>query len=231
MRETEKNDICVTLEDVKLKVQIEKPWQVVDNDTTNDFTTCTLQKSRDAGAFVEKCSTIDENLMLTCYVQSVKLSSLENFQFPLKVNSLCTIEAVRDLLANMQTSSCTNFSDSQFTLTLQLVLSMLIPLKSRSFKFHGVIWFIYEQMRLITQSVYNYSYNFLFFASFLQHFAKRLPFFRTSDNCLLPCYNTICKITLSKAMSSLIEQHDSTFLCYVKEKVITYSQATRLLCF
>ena len=32
-------------------------------------------------------------------------------------------------------------------------------------------------------------------------------------------------------MSSLIEQHDSTFLCYVKEKVITYSQATRLLCF
>jgi len=73
MRETEKNDLCLTLEDVKLKVQIEKPWQVVDSDATNDFTICTLQKSRDAGAFVEKCLTIDEILMLTCYVQSVKL--------------------------------------------------------------------------------------------------------------------------------------------------------------
>jgi len=81
------------------------------------------------------------------------------------VNSLSTIEAVRDLLANMQTSPCTNYSDSQFALILQLVLSMLIPLKSESFKFRGVIWFMYEQMRLMTLSVYNYSYDYLVFAS------------------------------------------------------------------
>jgi len=108
---------------------------------------------RYAGAFVEKSLTIDQNLTLTCYVQSVKLSSLKNLQFPLKVNSQRTIVAVRDLLANMQTSPCTIYSDSQFILTLQSFLSMLIPLQSESFKFHGVIWFMYVQMRLMTQSV------------------------------------------------------------------------------
>jgi len=59
----------------------------------------------------------DENLMLTCYMRSVKLSSLDNFQFPLKVNSLRTIEAMQNLLANMQMSPC----------TLYLTISSLKP--------------------------------------------------------------------------------------------------------
>jgi len=37
-------------------------------------------------------------------MRSVKLPYLDNFQFPLKVNSLRTIKAVRDLLINIQTS-------------------------------------------------------------------------------------------------------------------------------
>jgi len=40
--EQEKYALCLTLEDVKHKVQTEKPWQLVDSDTTNDFTICTL---------------------------------------------------------------------------------------------------------------------------------------------------------------------------------------------
>jgi len=140
----EKYDFWLTLEDVKHKVQIEKPWQVLDSDTTNNFTICIIQYSSNADASVDKCLTIDENLMLTCYMPSVKLSSLDKFQFPLKVNSLRTIEEVRDVLTNIQIPSCTNCSDSQFILILQLVLSLLVPFKSGNFEFHKVIRFMYE---------------------------------------------------------------------------------------
>jgi len=150
----------------------------------------------------------------------IEIPSLETFQFPLKENSLRTIETVRDVFTNIQTAPCTNCSDRQFILILQMVLSLLIPLKPESFKFHRVIWFMYKQLRLITQSVYSYSYDFLVFASVFYNTAPNAyRFLRTNGNCLLPCYNTIRKIKLSKAMSPLIEQHDSTCLCYVKEKV------------
>ena len=214
----EEYDFCLTLEDVKHKVQIEKPWQVLDSDTTNNLNICIMQYSSNAGASVDKCLTIDENLMLTCYMRSVKLSSLDKFEFPLKVNSLRTIEEVRDVLTNIQTPSCTNCSDGQFFLILQLVLSLLIPLKSENFKFYRVTWFMCEQLRLMTQSVCCYSYDFLVFASVFYNTAPNAyRFLRTSGDCLLPCLNTIRKITLSKTMRPLIEQHD-TFLCYVKEK-------------
>jgi len=108
----EKYDFWLTLENVKHKVQIEKQWQVSDSDTTNNFNICIVQYSSNAGASVDQCLTIDENLMLTCYMRSVKLSSLDKFKLPLKVNSLRTIEEVRDVLTNIQIPSCTNCSDS-----------------------------------------------------------------------------------------------------------------------
>jgi len=150
------------------------------------------------------------------------------------VNSLRTIETVLDVFSNIQTSSShTHWSDGQFISILQLVLSLLIPLKSESFKFHQMIWFIYEQLRLMKQGVCCYSYDFLVFASVFYNTAPNAyRFLRTSGNCLVPCNNTIRKITLSKAMSPLIEQHDSMFLCYVKEKVkILQPSDKRLLCF
>jgi len=38
--EQEKYYLCLTLEDVKHKLQIEKSWQLVDGDIINDFTIC-----------------------------------------------------------------------------------------------------------------------------------------------------------------------------------------------
>jgi len=175
----EQYDLCQTLEDVKHKLQIEKPWQLFEIDSTNNFTVGILQQSSDDGTLVEKCLTIDEHLMLSCYMSSVELLSLDRFQFPLKVNSLRTIETVLDVFSNIQTSpSHTHCSDGQFILILQLVLSLLIPLKSESFKFHQVISFMYEQLRLMKQGVCCYSYDFLVFASvFLQHCTKRVQVF------------------------------------------------------
>jgi len=167
-----------------------------------------VSKLRPSGYRFDGVRNHDENVTLTCYVRSVKLSSLDKFQFPLKVNSLHTIEAVRDLVTNMQTSPGTNCSDSQFILILQLVLSLLVPLKSESFKYHGMIWFMYEQLGLMTQSVYSYSYDFLVFASVFYNTAPNAyRFLRTSGNCLLPCYNTIRKITLSNSINPVYEQH------------------------
>ena len=82
-----------------------------------------------------------------------------------------------------------------------------------------------EQLPLMTQSVCCYSHDFLVFASAFYNTAPNAySFLRTSGNCLLPCYNTILKIILSKAMRPSIEQHDSTFLCYLKEKVTILQQ-------
>ena len=189
----EEYDFCLTLEDVKHKVQIKKPWQVLDSDTTNISNICIIQYTSNAGASVDKCLTIDEILMLTCCMRSVNLSSLDKFQFPLKVNSLRTIEKVRDVLTNIQTPSCTNCSDSQFNLILQLVLSLLIPLTSVNFKFHRVIWFMCEQLPLMTQSVYCYSCDFLAFASVFYNTAPNAyRFLRTSGSCIQPCLNQGC---------------------------------------
>jgi len=44
MRRTGEIDLCLTVQDVKHKVQIEKPWQFADSDTTNDLTVCMLQQ-------------------------------------------------------------------------------------------------------------------------------------------------------------------------------------------
>jgi len=72
----------------------------------------------------------------------------------------------------------------------------------------------------MTQSVYSYSSDFLVFASVFYNTAPNAyRLLRTRGRCLLPCYNTICKITLSNIMSASTEQHGSTFLRYAKEKV------------
>jgi len=65
---------------------------------------------------------------------------------------------------------------------------------------------MYEQLPLMTQSVCCYSHDFLVFASAVYNTAPNAySFLRTCDNCLLPCYSTILKITLSKATSPSIE--------------------------
>jgi len=79
----------------------------------------------------------------------------------------------------------------------------------------------YEQLRLMTQSVDRYSYDFLVFASVFCNTAPNTYVF-CAQVAIVFCHvtnNTICKITLSKTMSPSIEQHDTTFLCYVKEKM------------
>jgi len=75
----EKYDLCQTLEDVKHRLQIEKPWQLFEIDSTNNFTIAILQQSSDGGTSAEKCLTIDENLMLSWYMSSVELPSLDKF--------------------------------------------------------------------------------------------------------------------------------------------------------
>ena len=67
---------------------IEKPWQMADN-------------------FI-LWGELYSHLLLG----SVKCSSLDKFQFPLKVNSLRTVKGVRDVFTNMSMSPCTNCFDS-----------------------------------------------------------------------------------------------------------------------
>ena len=58
----------------------------------------TLLSNIETGPQIQKAIHIDNDLVVNVYVQSVKLSALRNFKFPLKVDSLSTVFDICDSL-------------------------------------------------------------------------------------------------------------------------------------
>ena len=78
----------------------------------------------------------------------------------------------------------------------------------------------------------NYDYKLLIFSALLYNISPHAyRFLRRSGNLILPCYNTIRRITLSSSLSPSVEQTDTTFLYYIKQKFqcLDPSDATVLL--
>ena len=165
-------------------------------------------------------------------MQFVKLTTLNQYQFPLKTEFLSDINNVCDELAS---SSCTINSkemDGGFILRLNLISSLLIILKLGNFKFCNVVDFVYEQLRLLTNDKINYGCEFLVFSVLPNNISPHAyRFLRRSGNLILPCYNTIRRIILSSSMSPSVEQMNRTFLYYIKQKLqcLDPSDATVLL--
>ena len=117
---------------------------------------CTMSMTETAGPAISAAVCIDEKLVLTVYMQSIQLTSLNQHRFPLKVDSLSHISKVCDELTLKNSKENSNLSqshvDRNFIVRLYLILSLLIPLQDDSFKFCTVLKFIYEQLSLLKKT-------------------------------------------------------------------------------
>ena len=191
---------------------------------------CTVTNFENVGPNIPKAIHIDDTLLLTAFMQSVKLMTLNQHQFPLKIEYLSDITNVCDELTSSAYTLNSKEMDGGFMLRLNLILSLLITLKSDNFKFCND--FVYEQLRLLIKDKINYGYELLIFSALLHNISPHAyRFLRRNGNLILPCYNTIRRITLSSSMSPSVEQTDTTFLYYIKQKCqcLDPSDATVLL--
>ena len=118
---------------------------------------------------------LDESLMLNAYVKSQRPNLIVKHRFPLKVNFLSDINSIIDeveLLNIEQLSSKTE--NTLMILRLNLILSLLKPLKLDSFKFCNAVKFTYDQLSLMTKLGMGYSYKFLIFLQYCIMFRRKL---------------------------------------------------------
>ena len=207
---------CHNLQDIKNKLNLAEPWKLLVNGTNITF--CTLDSSDDKGPNITKAITIDKNMILNSYIHTERLPSIDKYRFPLKVTSISEIRNISEALVSLNSNSTTDKIDVDFTIRLNFILPLLFPIND-SFKFCTVIKFIYEQLHLMTKVNMCYSPEFLIFYSlFYNILPHAYKFLRRSGHCILPCYSTIRKITLSSSMSPSVEQTDKNFLFYIKQK-------------
>jgi len=166
--------------------------------------------------------------MMNAFIKSQRLTLIDKHRFPVKVNSLSEIYSITDALESLDSEPLSSKigDTTAFAIRLNLILSLLLSLKNDSFKFCNVVKFIYDQLNLITKTSMRYSYDFLIFSSIFYNMSPHAyRFLRSSGHCILPCYSTIRKITLSSSMSPSVEQSDKSFAFYTKQKFRSLSSS------
>ena len=223
---------CATMKDAQEKFKAKHPWNTIKQE--DSFHIFTVSNENGIGPNIQNAISIDNDLMLNIYMNSVKLSKLHHFTFPLDVYHIDVVYEVCDALErmNMLPNSNTASLDS-LQVRMQLILSLLLPMKSASFKYHAVIWFIFEQIRLMMLKSLSHSHDFMVFSSLFYNISPQAyRFFRASGNCIFSCYSTIRKLTFFSTMSRLSEQNDGIFLQYVRQKFKRlYNMAIKPLCY
>ena len=110
-----------------------------------------MKNLQSAGPTISSAVCIEDDLTLTTYMKSVKLTSLGKYRFPIKVDSLLDIANICDDLSSLISDQNPNFAPKQldinFILRLNLILSFLIPHQDDSFKFCNIIKFVFEELR------------------------------------------------------------------------------------
>ena len=133
----QKQNHCETLQDIKQKIILQSPWKLIEHE--NSLSICTVTNSENVGPNISKAIRIDDTLLLTAFMQSVKLTTLNQHQFPLKIEYLSDITNVCDELASSAYTLNSKEMDGGFILRLNLILLLLITLKSDNFKFCNVV--------------------------------------------------------------------------------------------
>ena len=178
-----------------------------------------MNNLQSAGPTISSAVCIENNLMLTTYMKSIKLTTLGKYCFPMKVDIANICDDLSSLISDQNPNLAPKQLDINFILRLILILSLLIPLQDDSCKFCNIIKFVYEQLHLLIKEKKCFSYDFLLFSSLLYNVSPHAyRFLQSSGSIILPCYTTIRKITLSSSMSPSIEQTDKTCLFYIKQK-------------
>ena len=208
---------CANLSEFYDKFQVQNPWNKLKQTESVDI--FMIKNQDELGPQIHHAVCIKSDLMLSVYMNNVKLSKLDKFTFPLKVKTIDIVHQICDVIEAVTLESNETLTNDSFLLLLNLVLSLLLHMKSENFKHHTSIWFIYEQIRLMTMKTISYSQDLLIFSSlFYNILPHAYKFFRESGNCIFPCYSTIHKITGSETMSPLAEQRNHNFLQYIRQK-------------
>ena len=149
-KQRQKENEIQSLQDIKQNLKYNNKWKLLDCNKT--LSICTLGYFKESGPNIISALTVDESLMLNAYVKSQRLNLIGKHRFPLKVNFLSDINSIFDeveLLNNEQLSSKTE--NALIILRLNLILSLLKPLKLDSFKFCNAVKFTYHQLSLMTK--------------------------------------------------------------------------------
>ena len=101
---------------------------------------------------------------------------------------------------------------------LKLVMPFLLLGQEESNKHLNSIKFIYVLLNLMTKNKFDYLKEMIFSSLLNNCSPKEYRLLRDSKNTILPSYSTIKWLTLSTYVNPLIEQHDSNFLLYIKNK-------------
>ena len=132
---------------------MKEPWKLLENE--HDLYICTVNNSQSAGPTISAAVCIDNDLMLSAYMKSIKLIELNKYRFPMKVDSLLDITNICEELSSMISDQNPNVAPSQvdlnFIIRINLILSLLIPVQEDSFKFCNITKFVYEQLHLLTK--------------------------------------------------------------------------------
>ena len=140
-KKKQQQNYCENLQQIKEKFTVKAPWKLLENE--HGIYICTMNNLQSAGPTIFSAVCVENNLTLTTYTKSVKLTTLGKYRFPMKVDSLLDIANICDDLSLLISDQNPNLAPKQldinFILRPNLILSLLIPLQDDSFKFCNVL--------------------------------------------------------------------------------------------
>ncbi|XP_055928658.1 uncharacterized protein LOC129959790 [Argiope bruennichi] len=161
---------------------------------------------------------ISSKLEAHAYVADHEVRSLGNFSFPLVISKSGTIIEILDHLENFMYELKGKIEVKD---TVQLICNLLKALSENSEVSSQAINFLMEQVSFLINNKYarRYSSDIMIFSSLLYTIApSAYKFLRQSGYLVLPHPNTINHLCSKYNVSPQLEQLDSYFLLYIKQK-------------
>ncbi|GBM96062.1 hypothetical protein AVEN_111454-1 [Araneus ventricosus] len=167
---------------------------------------------------VSHSSLISSKLEARVYIGDQEINKLGNFSFPLIIDNS---DAVIAALDNVKNVSCGLKEKVGIKGTLQLICELLKTLVNNSDVNSEAVNFLMEQVAFLGSKKFarRYSSDIMIFSSLMYIIApSAYRFLRQSGYLVLPHPNTINHDCTKYIVSPQLEQLDSYFLLYIKQK-------------
>ena len=161
---------------------------------------------------------IDQNCAVKVFASEVEMKKVGSYSIPTCIND---VDSLGKLLSNLKECNIEKSPSDpgRVIILLQLVISVLSLIQEHSFKHINTVKVICEQLRLMTLNKLEYSAEFMVFSSLLYNCSPQgYRLLRNTGHLILPSYSTVRRLTLSQNLNPALEQHDSNFLMYIKNK-------------
>ena len=166
---------------------------------------------------INQSLVIESDFAVHVFCGYVEINEIGDYKIPKPVTDQNSLEIQIENVKKMDTEQ-QQIEHQNMIFILKSVMSFLLLLQEELNKHFNSIKSIYEQLKLMTQSKFDYSIEIIFSSLLYDCSPKGYRLLRDSKNIILPSYSTITRLTLSTYMNPLIEQHDNNFLMYIKNK-------------